>query len=190
MLATLMLVHGALARAQTPPSEPLSTWAVGASAGLWGRLALGPSDEKTANPAVDVSVERRISRSNDRGRAIRVQMGWGRGVGPGFEYTRVMIGTLRHLSSSRDHSGLEYTVYLAAGGGAHVVTPVANATAGLVIARRSRSQGTRPSAFGSIGADAWVFGTRRAALRGEYQFYSVGRRIYGSMNLGVQLHFR
>ena len=28
-----------------------------------------------------------------------------------------------------------------------------------------------------------------AALRGEYQLYSIGSRIYGSMSLGVQLDF-
>jgi hypothetical protein len=189
ILVTLMLVQGALAHAQAPPSEPLSTWAVGASSGLWGRLPPVPSNDQTANLALDVSVERRISRSTEGGRAIRVQMGWGRGRGPGFEYDRVMIGWLRHLWRSRDHSGHEYAVYVAGGGGAHVVTPVTNLTRDLVRAG-GRTQAIRPSAFGSIGADGWVFGTPRAALRGEYQLYSVGRRIYGSMSLGVQLHFR
>ena len=191
IVAILVLVQSALAHAQAPApsSEPRSAWALGASAGLWGRLALGPRDEKTANLALDAGVERRINRSREGGTALRVQMGWGRGRGPGFEYDRVMIGVLHDLWRSRDYSGLEYAVYIAGGGGAHVVTPVTNLSTDLVRAGRSPSHGTRPSAFGAIGADGWVFGTRRATLRGEYQLFSIGHRIYGSMSLGVQLHF-
>lgn len=155
---------------------------------MWGRLAVGPLDERTANLALDASVERRINRSREGGTAVRVQVGWGRGRGPGFEYDRLMIGVLHDLWRSRDYSGLEYAVYIAGGGGAHSVTP-ANLSAGLVRAGRSPSQGTQPSVFGAIGADGWVFGTRRAALRGEYQLYSIGSQIYGSMSLGVQLDF-
>ena len=190
IVAILGLAQGAIAHAQALPSEPRSAWALGASAGLWGRLAVGPPDEKTANLALDASVERRVNQFPDGGGvAIRVQLGWGRGRGPGFEYDRAMIGVLHYLWRSRDYSGLEYAVYIAGGVGAHAVTPVTNLTTDLVRAGRPPSQGTRPSAFAAMGADGWVFGTRRAALRGEYQLYSVGRHIYGSMSLGVQLHF-
>ena len=175
------------ALAQASTSEPMSGWALGASAGLWGRLAAGPSDNKTANVALDASIERRISRTSEGGRAIRVQMGWGQGNGPGFEYTRVMIGSVRHLWRSRDHSGLEYAVYVAGGGGVYRVMRM-NVESDL--ADRSQSRGNRPSAFAAIGADGWVFGNGGATLRGEYQLFSVGRRIYGAMGLGVQLHFR
>jgi hypothetical protein len=189
IVAILVLAQGAIAHAQAPPSEPRSAWALGASAGLWGRLAQRPLDEKTANLALDASVERRINGFPDGGGAIRVQLGWGRGRGPGFEYDRAMIGVLHYLWRSRDYSGLEYAVYIAGGGGAHAVTPVTNLTTDLVRAGRPPSQGTQPSGFAAVGADGWVFGKRRAALRGEFQLYSVGRHIYGSMSLGVQLHF-
>lgn len=189
IVAILLIVQGALAHAQTPSPEPRSAWGLGASAGLWGRLGVGPTDDKTANVTLDASVERRINASRQGGTAVRAQVGWGRGRGSGFKYERGMIGVLHDLWRSRDYSGLEYAVYIASGGGVHVVTPAANLSGAFVKEGRSPSQGTRPSAFGAIGADGWVFGTRRATLRGEYQLYSVGRRIYGSMNLGLQLRF-
>jgi hypothetical protein len=157
---------------------------------LWGRLVPGPTGEKTANLTVDVSIERRVGWSSDGGgRAIRVQMGTGRGRGPGFEYNRVMIGTIRHLGRSRDHSDTQYAVFIAAGGGAHIVA-AGDLSGTLVGGGRSPSEGTRPSLFGGLGADGWVFGSRRATLRGEYQLFSIGRRIYGSLGIGVQFHFR
>ena len=187
ILVIVVLAQSTPALAQASGSEPMGAWTLGASAGLWGRFAVGPSDNKTANVALDASVERQISATREGGRAIRVQMGWGQANGPGFEYTRVMIGSVRHLWRSRDYSGLEYAVYVAGGGGVHRVIPMIRTESDR--ADHSHSEGNWPSAFGAIGADGWVFGNRGATLRGEYQVYSVGRRIYGAMSLGLQLHF-
>src|SRR5262245_12528776 len=57
ILIIVVLAQGTRALAQASTSEPMSAWAVGASAGLWGRLAGDPSQKKTANVALDARVE-------------------------------------------------------------------------------------------------------------------------------------
>ena len=155
----------------------VDTWRVGAFAGLWARVPTDPQHPGLHNGAAfDASVERRIGGEADSTTALRVQAGRGHGEtaqGPGFDYTRVMVGVTRVLGRA---SQPPFFVYLAAGGGAYAVSSAVERT-------------TKPSVYGSVGLDVTP-GAGLVSIAVEIQLHTIGAGAYAVSMLGAKIRVK
>jgi hypothetical protein len=176
LVVTLLLAFDARAYAQVrEDAAPMTTWVLGVSTGLWDVTRM-TYIERRVGVAFDATVEHRIGPSRGAGdRAVRLQVGTGRGDeygGPGFDFTRVTLGVVRQLGGGHP----PFTIQVAAGGGAYALS-----------SRDGRR--TRPSVFGAVGWDAKL-GTGAASLHAEAQLLTIGSGLYGSVSVGLQAHLR
>ena len=174
-LLTVFLMSGREAHAQTPGAPgPADGWVVAASLGGWDRVPTRSGDGHRYGTALDASIQRSLGPARGGAPAIRVQVGTGSGDGvrePGFNYTRLLIGLVRNVTSA---SQAPFTVYASGGGGAYAV-------------RSPRGRDTKPSVYGAIGLDV-ALGSTPTSLGAEVQVQSIGGRLYGTTSLGVRLH--